>query len=286
MITTLNSDWRSWIQINLQRNCSIRSMVEAMTAKDIDPATAAEFIATVAGEMKHPLMGNLSAAAHDRSFQYEASRLPASHQIQTDDRVVAVHMRIQRPEILLLGGVLSFDECDELIGRSRAKLNRSTTVDRATGEGKVIERRSSYGTFFHLGEDEFISRIDRRLSQLANWPLDHAEGIQIINYRLGGEYRPHFDFFPPDEAGSKVHTARGGQRIATIIMYLNDVDEGGETIFPEISLTIPPRKGDAVYFSYCNSLGQVDRQSLHGGNPVLKGEKWIATKWMRKDRRR
>ena len=64
-------------------------------------------------------------------------------------------------------------------------------------------------------------------------------------------------------------------------MYLNDVAEGGETTFPSIHLTVSPKKGSAVYFEYCNSRGQVDPLSLHAGQPVLQGEKWIATKWMR-----
>jgi prolyl 4-hydroxylase len=67
-------------------------------------------------------------------------------------------------------------------------------------------------------------------------------------------------------------------------MYLNDVEQGGETIFPSIHLSVTPKKGSAVYFEYCNDLGQVDSMSLHGGVPVIAGEKWIATKWMRQRR--
>jgi prolyl 4-hydroxylase len=67
-------------------------------------------------------------------------------------------------------------------------------------------------------------------------------------------------------------------------VYLSDVEVGGETIFPTIGLSVKPKVGSAVYFEYCNSLGQVDPLSLHGGSPVLKGEKWIVTKWMRQEK--
>lgn len=69
----------------------------------------------------------------------------------------------------------------------------------------------------------------------------------------------------------------GGQRVSTLIMYLNDVVSGGETIFPKIGLSIVPKKGSAaaVYFEYSNSLGQVDPLTLHGGSPVVQGEKWM-----------
>jgi prolyl 4-hydroxylase len=286
MITSRTPDWREWIEVNLRRNCTISSMIEAMTEKGFEAAFAAAFIADVQkGDSK--LTGGQSATSRSLEvFEYEPSRVAMGNCLSTSDGNVSVRLRIQQPEILLLDGVLASEECDELVSRSKEKLRPSTTVDKETGESKVIENRTSFGTFFQLEEDDFIARLDKRLAEIVNWPLDHAEGLQILNYRKGGEYRPHFDFFPPKDLGSAAHTAHGGQRIATIVIYLNDVEEGGETIFPKLSLSVPPRKGNAVYFAYHNSKGQVDQLTLHGGAPVLKGEKWIATKWIRQHRRR
>ena len=181
--------------------------------------------------------------------------------------------------------MLSDDECEELIRRSAVKLARSTTIDSQTGQEIVIPNRSSFGTFFSLNEDNFIARLDGRLSELLRWPVDHGEGIQILRYQVGGEYRPHFDYFPPGDSGSGPHISQGGQRIGTLVMYLNDVEDGGETIFPKIGLSVIPRRGHAVYFSYCNSRNQADPLTLHGGAPVRRGEKWIATKWLRQHHR-
>jgi prolyl 4-hydroxylase len=286
MIKSRTSDWREWIEHNLSRKCTVSSMLEAMTAKGFEADFAAAFIADVQQGNDKVSSGQLSMGRSPDGFEYEPSRVATGSFLNTSDRAISVRMRIQEPEILLLDGVLSSDECDELVNRSKEKLSPSTTVDKETGEMKVIRNRTSCGTFFHLEEDDFIARLDKRLAEIANWPLDHAEGLQILNYRLGGEYRPHFDFFPPKDLGSAAHTSHGGQRVATIIIYLNDVEEGGETIFPKLSLSVPPRKGNAVYFAYHNSKGQVDERTLHGGAPVLKGEKWIATKWMRQNRRR
>jgi len=72
-------------------------------------------------------------------------------------------------------------------------------------------------------------------------------------------------------------TARGGQRIASVVMYLNTPEEGGGTGFPHIGLTVTAMRGSAVYFAYETG----DQASLHAGLPVIKGEKWIATKWLR-----
>ena len=112
-------------------------------------------------------------------------------------------------------------------------------------------------------------------------PERNGEGIQILNYTPGAEYSAHYDFFAYDVKGSLKHLATGGQRVATLIMYLNEVEQGGETAFPELGMRVVPKKGSAVYFEYCNSLGQLDKHTLHAGLPVIKGEKWIATKWMR-----
>ena len=112
-------------------------------------------------------------------------------------------------------------------------------------------------------------------------PVENGEGLQILHYRKGGEYRPHFDYFPPEDPGSQAHLKRGGQRVSTMVIYLSAVEDGGGTNFPEIGLTGIPKKGSAVYFEYCNQDGAIDPLTLHAGMPVLAGEKWIATKWVR-----
>ena len=176
------------------------------------------------------------------------------------------------------------EECNELIRLSRIKLQRSTIVDPASGKETVIQERSSYGTFFANNETEFISKLERRIAAVMQWPAENGEGLQILNYKVGAEYKSHYDYFPPGDPGSAVHLAKGGQRVSTLVIYLNDVEEAGETMFPEIGLSVTPKKGSAVYFEYCNSKGQVDPLSLHCGVPVVAGEKWIAPKWMRQRR--
>lgn len=209
-------------------------------------------------------------------------RLPReTRRIQTADREVFVSMRIVLPEVALFDNLLSHDECDELIALSRAKLKQSTIVDPQTGKEAVIQARTSYGTYFPVNETPFIAKLDARIASVMHWPIENGEGLQILNYKVGGEYKPHFDYFPPEDPGSAVHIAKGGQRVSTLILYLNDVESGGETIFPPLGLTITPKKGAAIYFEYVDKDGQVDANTLHGGAPVIAGEKWIATKWMR-----
>lgn len=74
---------------------------------------------------------------------------------------------------------------------------------------------------------------------------------------------------------------RSGQRIGSLVIYLNDAESGGETVFPEAGVSVSPRKGNAVYFEYMNSRDQLDQRSLHTGGAVISGEKWAMAKWMR-----
>jgi hypothetical protein len=126
--------------------------------------------------------------------------------------------------------------------------------------------------------------IEQRIAALLRWPAKRGEGLQVLRYASGAQYRPHFDYFPPDDPGSAAVMATGGQRVSTLVMYLNAVEDGGGTIFPELGLEVLPQPGSAVHFEYCNSLGQVDPRTLHGGAPVRAGEKWIVTKWVRQHR--
>lgn len=272
VVQQVSPQWHGWIKDNLARGCDEASIIAAMVQGGIDPVAAG--IALLHGMSPQP-----------SGYQYTTPRFPlAGNTIQTHDRVVRVSMRIAQPMVAVLDNFMSSEECDELVQLSRAKLQRSTIVDPASGQERVIEDRKSSGTFFALNENPLVARLDQRISDVMRWPVENGEGIQILNYQIGGEYKNHFDFFPPEDPGSAVHLANGGQRVSTLVMYLNDVEQGGETIFPSIHLAVSPKKGSAVYFEYCNDLGQVDPMSLHGGVPVIAGEKWIATKWMRQTR--
>lgn len=203
---------------------------------------------------------------------------------QTTDRLMRIAARAERPMLAVLEGVLSADECDELIALAKPRLTRSTLVDPQTGMNVVSGQRSSFGMFFRLQENDFIARLDRRISEVMNLPLENGEGLQILFYPTGAQSAPHFDFLVPSNVANKDSLARSGQRVSTMVTYLNNVASGGETIFPEVGYRVSPLRGNAVYFEYCNSLQQLDHASLHASSVVESGEKWVATKWMRQRR--
>lgn len=280
----LDKAWQDWIGENMLRGCSrdimLKDMLKAGIAKDTAMFNLTNFvpvarISTGAGT-------DVQTAVESGDYVQEASYLfQFENSIVTKDgQHIQVAMRVSKPDVVLLDNFMTHEECDAFCELSKSTLTKSTVVDDATGDSVNHEHRISLGTYFTLGQNDLVKKIETRIAEVTGTPVPNGEGIQILNYAGGGEYRPHFDYFP-DNAGGRVHTAHGGQRIMTVIMYLNDVKAGGATILPDINLSVYPKKGSALYFSYFNSKGQVDPTTLHGGAPVVEGEKWIATKWIR-----
>jgi prolyl 4-hydroxylase len=184
--------------------------------------------------------------------------------------------------VVVFGGLLSDEECDTLIERARPRMARSETVQTDTGGSEVNTARTSRGMFFEREENAICARIELRIAKLLGWPIDNGEGLQVLHYRPGAEYQPHHDYFDPAKAGTASIVARGGQRVATVVMYLNTPLKGGATTFPDVGLEVAPVKGNAVFFSY--DRPHPSTKTLHGGAPVVEGEKWVATKWLRERR--
>ncbi|MGE7906449.1 2OG-Fe(II) oxygenase [Peribacillus sp. NPDC094092] len=196
------------------------------------------------------------------------------NKIKTEDREISVIARLDEPLIVILGNVLSEEECDGLIELSKDRMNRS----KIGIKHEVNEIRTSSSMFFQENENDIITKIEKRISTIMNIPIEHGDGIQILKYTPGQEYKAHFDFFTSSSIAAK------NNRISTIIMYLNDVEHGGETFFPKLNFSVSPRKGMAVYFEYFYSDKNLNELTLHGGAPVITGEKWVATQWMRRQK--
>lgn len=292
-----------WLEENINRGCSPQSMIDAMIAVGHQAGAAQRCVATAFTKYHPGILTTLMASEAGREavqiLQQHAqeqhgtdidaaplanlldpAKMGPNHFV-VDQQHISVTLNMTSPRVAVFDNFLSTLECNALIELSAGKLDCSKTVDALTGQSLAHQDRRSQGTYFRKGENPLASLIDARIATLLDWPVSHGEDLQILRYTVGGEYKPHFDYFDPVLAGSESHLLRGGQRIATLVIYLNDVLEGGATIFPSCGLEIRPKCGSAVYFSYQMSDGSVDSMSLHGGGPVLVGEKWIATKWLR-----
>ena len=288
----VTEELRQWIVAQAQAGCLPEDVVKAMVASGWHEDVAVEALeqtlrehlqALRAGAAPSAQPGQPGAGAADPEV---AVPEPALHEgatvIPADGHPVQVLMSLRLPRVVLFGGLLTGDECDALIALARPRLARSETVDTATGGSEVNTARTSEGMFFERGETPLIDRIERRIAALVNWPVERGEGLQILRYRPGAQYEPHHDYFDPAKPGTPRILERGGQRVGTLVMYLNTPARGGDTIFPDAGLSIGPTRGSGVFFSY--DRPHPDTRTLHGGAPVLAGEKWVATKWLRERR--
>jgi hypothetical protein len=185
---------------------------------------------------------------------------------------------LKNPEVSLYNNFLSDVECALLIWMSNDRLKRSQVVDNQSGGEYVDPNRSSHGTYFTVQENAVVANIERRISEITGYPVENGEGIQILRYEEGQEYRPHFDYFDPNSPA--ISNQLTNNRVCTFLMYLNTPEEGGETVFPDAGLSVRAKQGSALQFSY--KTPTPDTKTLHAGSPVTKGEKWVATKWIRR----
>ncbi|XP_009149614.1 probable prolyl 4-hydroxylase 8 isoform X2 [Brassica rapa] len=166
------------------------------------------------------------------------------------------------PRAFLYHNFLTNEECEHLISLAKPNMAKSKVADVKTGRSKDSRVRTSSGAFLKTGHDEIVKEIEDKISDFTFIPVENGESLQVLHYEVGQKYEPHHDYFT-DEFNVK----RGGQRVATVLMYLSEVEEGGETVFPLA-------KGNISDVPWWNELSQC------GGCPVIRGNKWSSTKWL------
>lgn len=193
------------------------------------------------------------------------------------------------PILYVVNDFVSESECAAFIEASKGALQRSTVVSR--DQQITLEGRTSENCWIQHDANEVIHEVSKRLSILTQIPIRNAEQYQLVYYKQGTQYKPHFDSFDYETEDGKKNWEPGGQRMITVLVYLNDVQAGGGTDFPELGVTISAKKGDVVIFH--NTLTEVPSpshprihpRSIHAGMPVIKGEKWMVNLWFRENLR-
>ena len=191
------------------------------------------------------------------------------------------------PPIKYFEDVFSIEECKEIIKYGKSKLQRSL-VD--SGEdGEKSEDRTSSSTWIVPSELPCLLRASHFVAKITGLPVQNQELWQLLYYKPGQEYKEHYDAISPDSEDSQGirirEKKRGwGPRIFTFFIYLNDVEEGGETHFPKLGLNIKPKRGRAVLWENLNEYtSEAHPMSEHAGLPPKKGEKWAINVWVRQN---
>ena len=218
-----------------------------------------------------------------------------------DNRTVVIETLSLSPLVFSIDGFLRADECDYIRTHSAPHMANSGVSLMDKDKGKAATEWRTSTTYFMPSPEHpaVLKPIDERVAQLTRQPKPHQELVQVLRYEQGQKYDAHHDFFNPslykgDQGTMRLIEHGARNRLATVLWYLSDVAEGGETIFPmeggrahprsnahcEDGLRVYPRQGRVIMFYSLKANGAHDDASLHGACPVVDGTKWAANKWV------
>lgn len=181
-----------------------------------------------------------------------------------------------RIELFAFGDFLSPEECTRLIGMIDAAARPSALHELGYDSGF----RTSYSGDLDPS-DPFVAGISARIDALLGVPAAIGEPVQGQRYLPGQEFKPHNDWFYATESYWPQEQQRGGQRSWTAMAYLNPVDEGGATAFTLLGIEIEPKAGVLLLWNNAAPDGRPNEATLHAGLPVVRGAKYVITKWYR-----
>ncbi|KAI0983485.1 hypothetical protein GJ496_010087 [Pomphorhynchus laevis] len=181
-----------------------------------------------------------------------------------------------KPEIYIIHDILTERDIEYLKNISVDRLNRATV--RSSNENQYVPAsyRISKSSWFSDDFHPKIKHLSLLISAITNLTMEYAEELQIQNYGTGGHFEPHFDF---TRKSNNIHHV-GGNRIATFMFYMTDVEIGGLTVFPTLGIRVKPVKGSALFWFNLYRSGFGDYSTIHASCPVLMGSKWVANKWI------
>jgi prolyl 4-hydroxylase len=179
-------------------------------------------------------------------------------------------------DIFVVRSFLSQQECDQVI----ALVDKDRQPSGLLAETADPEFRTSESCNLRLS-DKINQHVERKINALMGIQPEHGETIQGQRYAVGQQFKEHHDFFYTSEPYWPEQERQGGQRTWTAMVFLNDVEGGGETNFTNIAAKVTPRRGNLLCWNNMDGIGNPNTYSMHQGCPVTAGTKYIITKWYR-----
>ena len=220
---------------------------------------------------QEPLFHGMVASSRSRSVIWRVVRL-ATVALLAGCAVGSVRQRADQgprtittlawsPRAFLFHGFATREECEHVRELARPRMRRSTVVG-GDEEYAVSSVRTSFGTFLSRFQDGTLAALEERIALWTHLNVTHQEDPQVLRYAPGQEYLAHMDDLEEEVP-----------RVATVILYLSDVESGGETVFPLRNISVAPKMGDALLFWSLDARMEEDQYALHAGAPVLRGVK-------------
>ena len=262
-----SDEWKYWIWHNIhQRGCSRDVIFKELVLRDFPWAA----IRTELGwEPTIPLEHIVTFSEQQRP-NHDKLLVPNVQRISSD-----------KIEMFTVSDFLDDQECNDLISAIRQRQEPSKTAM----EERTHEVRTSRSCFFQKNDEQcpLANEITLRIAKLLGINPSYAEALQGHIYTPNQDYKHHTDFFPPgtETYDKYANDEVGGQRTWTVLVYLNDVEEGGITEFGEAGISVKPRKGKIVFWNNLLPSGTPNQFTVHQGKPPRSGDKIVLTQWFR-----
>lgn len=177
-------------------------------------------------------------------------------------------------------GIIDTDTCKQIIKKVESDFARSNVI----GDVTVDNSRTSESAWI-TRDDPLVSRIVKKAQELTDKPIENFEDIQVVRYKPGTYYKAHHDACCDDNKHCKSFDAEAGQRIGTLVVYLNEDFEEGQTHFPMYGdLKLKPSPGAGIFFRPLDDTGKCHPKALHAGLPIKSGTKYICNVWIRENK--
>lgn len=216
------------------------------------------------------------------SFKSKPKRIDYSYFYNLKNNLPVEAKQIKYPftQIYTLDNFLTKEICEDLIQVLTDKF-RPSCVSNTDDIDLVTSHRTSKTADLHPSEALYCAGLDRKFCKVLGLDSTLGETIQCQQYEIGQYYKQHHDFYDIFTKEHKVYTEWMGQRTWTILCYLNDVEEGGETYFPHLKLKIKPKAGSLVIWNNLYKNGFTNYKTKHEALPPVSGYKYVLTKWFR-----
>jgi prolyl 4-hydroxylase len=210
------------------------------------------------------------------------SQLRAAVDIEAWLRVPDARILSSTPRIAAVKEYLSGPTCDWLVRLGKPYLRRAEIFDSDSGTVRYDTTRDNDAAMLEVGQiDTVVGFVRSRIAALADVPVGALETTQVLRYEVGQQFDAHFDFLDVSKPGHARDVEQRGQRALTVLIYLNEDYEGGETAFPDVGSRFKGRKGDALVLWNLTEDGAPDRRTRHIGTAPTRGVKWLLSQWIR-----
>ncbi len=281
MVKQLDKSWQDWVTLNIARGCDKRGIIQILLDHEFDAESIFDALkdepdAITLQEFLQQKINTSNSIPQSKFFDSEKSTFQALNEIKPP---FAQKLATNKANVFVIENFLNENECQELITIIRSHCRQSTITSQ--DEPDKAFRTSQTCDLGLLQQHALVQEIDKRICEYMGIEQQRSETIQGQYYQVGQQFKAHTDYFEPNTSEYQNFAGELGQRTWTFMIYLNEVDSGGETNFPELSLEIKPSVGKALVWNSLLSNGEVNPATLHWAKPVIFGEKFVITKWFR-----